>query len=57
MMDETKVRAIQGWKAPTKVPELQSFLGFVNYYRRFIKGYSNIAAYLTNLLKKSQSWD
>ncbi|KAA0068130.1 uncharacterized protein E6C27_scaffold238G00920 [Cucumis melo var. makuwa] len=42
---------------PTKVPELRSFLGFVNYYRRFIKGYSGIAAPLTNLLKKNQTWD
>ncbi|KAL0539326.1 hypothetical protein IC582_023531 [Cucumis melo] len=57
MMDNAKVRAILEWKAPTKVPELQSFLGFVNYYRRFIKGYSGIAAPLTNLLKKNQTWD
>ncbi|KAL0544452.1 hypothetical protein IC582_019567 [Cucumis melo] len=57
MMDNAKVRAILEWKAPTKVPELRSFLGFVNYYRRFIKGYSGIAAPLTNLLKKNQTWD
>ncbi|TYK03667.1 uncharacterized protein E5676_scaffold863G00210 [Cucumis melo var. makuwa] len=57
MMDNAKVRAILEWKAPTKVPELRSFLGFVNYYRRFIKGFSGIAAPLTNLLKKNQTWD
>ena len=53
MMDQTKVHAILDWK--TKIPELRSFLGFV-YYRRFIKWYSSVAAPLTNLLKKSQTW-
>ena len=56
-MDKTKVQAIQEWEAPTKVTELRSFLGLVNYYRRFIKGYSSIAAPLTDLLKKGRSWD
>lgn len=37
-MDEAKVQAIQEWKVPTT--ELRSFLGLVNYYRRFIQGYS-----------------
>lgn len=40
------IRAIEEWQAPTKV---SSFLGLVNYYRRFIVGYSKP---LTNLLKK-----
>ena len=56
MMDESKIKAIQEWDPPTKVPELRSFLGLVNYYRRFIKGYSSRAAPLTDLLKKSKAW-
>ena len=54
MMDESKIKAIQEWDPPTKVPQLRSFLGLVNYYRRFIKGYSARAARLTYLLKKSK---
>ncbi|CAL1353302.1 unnamed protein product [Linum trigynum] len=56
-MDGAKVQAIQEWEPPTKVPELRSFLGLANYYRRFIKGYSKIAAPLTDLLKKDKAWD
>ena len=39
MMDDSKVKVIQEWDAPTKVPQLRSFLGLFNYYQRFIKGY------------------
>ncbi|XP_047320647.1 uncharacterized mitochondrial protein AtMg00860-like [Impatiens glandulifera] len=56
MMDEVKVKAIQEWEAPKTVPQLRSFLSLVNYYRKFITGYSKIAAPLTDLLKKDRSW-
>ncbi|XP_020101642.1 uncharacterized protein LOC109719402 [Ananas comosus] len=55
-MDQRKVRAICEWETPTTVSELRSFLGLVNYYRRFIAGYSARAAPLTDLLKKNHSW-
>jgi hypothetical protein len=35
-MDPEKVQALQEWKDPTSVKELQQFLGFANFYRRFI---------------------
>ena len=57
LMEQSKVKAIQDWEPPTKVPTLRSFLGLVNYYRRFIKGYSAIAAPLTDLLKKNKTWE
>ncbi|XP_019238284.1 PREDICTED: uncharacterized protein LOC109218379 [Nicotiana attenuata] len=56
-MDSKKVAVIRDWEAPTKVTELRSFLGLANYYRRFILGYSAIAAPLTDLLKKDHSWE
>ncbi|KAH9657201.1 Endonuclease [Citrus sinensis] len=56
MMENAKVKAILEWEPPSKVPELRSFLGLVNYYRRFIKGYSAKAAPLKNMLKKNRTW-
>ncbi|GJQ95655.1 putative nucleotidyltransferase, ribonuclease H [Tanacetum coccineum] len=56
MMDGAKIKAIQDWEPPTKVMELRSFLGLVNYYRRFIMGYSAISSSLTDLLKKNKAW-
>jgi transposase InsO family protein len=47
-----KVQTIQQWPRPTNVKQLQSFLGFSNYYRKFISNYSGLAAPLTALLRK-----
>lgn len=41
-MDPTKLSRITDWPIPTKVKDVRSFLGFTNYYRRFIRNYSNI---------------
>jgi len=41
-MDEVKTKAIQDWPEPRKVRDIQSFLGFANFYRRFIHNYSDI---------------
>ncbi|KAL0186347.1 hypothetical protein M9458_018017, partial [Cirrhinus mrigala] len=50
-MDERKVSAVVSWPEPTTIKELQKFLGFSNFYRRFINSYSNITAPLTTLLR------
>ncbi|KAK3538991.1 hypothetical protein QTP86_023598 [Hemibagrus guttatus] len=50
-MDVVKVRAVTDWPAPTTVQELQWFLGFVNFYRRFIQNCSSVAGPLTSLLR------
>nr|GEY02465.1 hypothetical protein [Tanacetum cinerariifolium] len=55
-IDGAKIKAIQDWEPPTKVIELRSFFGLVNYYRRFIMGYLAIASPLTDLLKKNKAW-
>ncbi|KAI2644560.1 Transposon Ty3-I Gag-Pol polyprotein [Labeo rohita] len=50
-MDQGKVSVIQEWSQPLTVKELQRFLGFLNYYGRFIQNYSFIMAPLTSLLR------
>jgi hypothetical protein len=52
-MDPAKVATIQEWLEPRNVKDVQSFLGFANFYRRFIKGYSNIVAPMTRLTRKN----
>ncbi|KAL0162053.1 hypothetical protein M9458_041449, partial [Cirrhinus mrigala] len=54
-MDETKVRAIQNWPQPRTLKELQRFLGFSNFYRRFIRNFSSVAAPLTAMVKKGET--
>ena len=56
-MAQNKVSAIIDWPLPTKVKELQQFLGFANFYRRFILGYSRIISPLTRLLKKDSEFN
>ncbi|GAB7357806.1 hypothetical protein MBLNU459_g0793t2 [Dothideomycetes sp. NU459] len=50
--DPARIESITSWPAPTNVRELQSFLGFTNFYRRFIIGYAGVTAPMTALLKK-----
>jgi len=57
-MSQDKVEAILSWNSPTSVKETQSFLGFANFYRRFIQDYSRIARPMTELTKKSETkWE
>ena len=51
-MDPAKVEAVLEWERPKSAHDIQVFLGFANFYRRFIKGYSKITAPLTNLTRK-----
>ena len=51
--DKSKVKAVEEWDTPHKLSEIQSFLGTVNYYHKFITDLAHIAAPLTNLTKKN----
>ncbi|XP_051506023.1 uncharacterized protein LOC127413185 [Myxocyprinus asiaticus] len=51
-MDNNKVRAVLNWPQPTSVKELQCFLGFANFYRCFIRGFSSVTAPLTSIIRE-----
>ncbi|MBW0558594.1 hypothetical protein O181_098309 [Austropuccinia psidii MF-1] len=51
-MDQEKFQQILNWPPPRNLKALQSFLGFANFYRRFIKNYSKKISSLTSFLKK-----
>ena len=51
-MDKVKVKGLLDWPTPTTVKEVQSFLGFGNFYRKFIKKFTDLVQPLNNLLKK-----
>ena len=56
-MDPSKLDAIAKWPTPANVTQLQSFLGLANYYRRFVHGFSRVAAPLTALCSpKTEGW-
>ena len=56
-MSANNVKNIIEWKEPRSVYEVQQLLGFVDFYRKFIKGYSGVATSLSNLTKKGQLWN
>ncbi|KAI9035908.1 pol polyprotein [Aspergillus affinis] len=56
-VDPEKIAVITNWQVPTTVRGVQSFLGFCNFYRRFIEAYSRIARLLYALTKKLSSFE
>jgi len=53
-MEEEKIKIVKEWKTPTKVKKIEIFLGFVNFYRRFIKSFSYTAKPLNELKGKKK---
>ena len=51
-MDPAKIEAIQNWQAPITVHDVCSFLGFMNFYQRFIHNFADVTAPLTALTQK-----
>ena len=66
-MDPAKVSMIQSWPEPHNICEVQSFLGFTNFYQHFISHYAEFTQPLSNLCwkntpcydlhKQEQKWD
>src|SRR5260221_5894826 len=51
--DDEKIRAVSSWPVPAKLKSLRSFLGLCCYYRRFVKGFAELAAPLHALTRKN----
>jgi len=56
-MSQAKVQSIRNWPVPRNVKDVQAFLGFANFYRRFIEGFSKICKPLTDLTQKDRVFD
>ena len=51
-MDPEKIKAVVDWPAPGNIKEIQRFVGFANFYRKFIRNFSKVIAPITQLTKK-----
>ena len=54
-MEQDKIKVVKEWKKPMKIKEVESFLGFANFYWRFIQNFSHTAKPLNNL-KRKKKW-
>jgi hypothetical protein len=52
----SKVQDVLSWNAPMSVGDIQSFLGLVGYYQRFIEGFSKISKPMNELLEKDKKF-
>ena len=55
-MDPVKVAGVHDWPIPHNVTEVRSFLGFINFYHRFVEDFFHIAKPLNNLTKTNTQW-
>ena len=55
-MEKEKVNGVLSWPEPRNVKDVRKFLGLVNYYRRFIKNFAQIARLMNMLTRKDVKW-
>jgi hypothetical protein len=53
-MDPIKLKAVKDWPRPKTIKDIQKFLGFCNFYRRFVQDYSELARPLFDLTRKGE---
>jgi len=56
-IDEKKLSGVLEWPVLTKVKQVQAFLGFVNFYYRFIENFAKMSKPLSDLTKKDCTWN
>src|SRR6187551_1172547 len=52
-MDPVKVKAVKNWPIPRNVRDVRAFLGFANFYRRFVENFATLACPLNDLTCKN----
>jgi len=57
VMDPVKVAGVHDWPIPENWTDVQAFIGFVNFYRRFIWDFSTIARSLFDLTRSDKTWN
>ena len=55
-MDPVKIAGVRDWPTPKNITEVQSFVGFVNFYHRFIPEFSHVAGPLHCLTNRAEPW-
>jgi Reverse transcriptase (RNA-dependent DNA polymerase) len=55
-IDPIKTATIRDWPTPKNMTKIQEFIGFANFYRKFIREYSGVSIPLTNLTKKNKTF-
>ena len=56
-MDPSKIEVLRDWKRPTNIHELRIFLGLANFYRKFVRGFSEIAHPLHLITKAKRAFE
>ena len=56
-MEDKQIEMLKNWLESTSVRDIQVFIGFANFYQRFIQGFSKIATLLTSMLKTTRLFD
>ncbi len=58
-VDPAKTEAVEQWPTPTSIKDVRAFLGLASHYRRYIPGFSTVAAPFTNLMRQGVDlvWD
>ena len=56
-MNDKKIEVVRYWPQPINVKEIQGFLGFANFYRRFVEGFGRLIIPFINLIKNDKTFE